>query len=217
MFTCTCSFKREEYATLDYQGRFDIKEKYRDVIEGKEDEPMEHPVAPSQDSAYFHEVYLPSHPEHFNPIGGIHVHRADMRKYNESREPIHRRQLTFYTLRGSLPLPTAPYPPPSQGPFALTRAANLHACAHLFASDCNTLYIVPNHLGRPRDYTRIASLAHTVIFHVGIKDLVMAPEPRISHPNAVPTLFEPGSLPLCNVQGDTKGDRDGRKWFVQES
>lgn len=63
----------------------------------------------------------------------------------------------------------------------------------------------------------MASLSHSVIFHVGIRDLIMTAEPRINHPNADPTLWEEGSLPLCNLDGYGKGDRDGRKWFVQEA
>lgn len=223
MFTCTCSFKREESSPFDVQDLVDLKEIYHDALSGKEHEPMEHPAAPSNDSENFRETYLPAHPEHFNPIAGLHIRKADMAKYNAPRQPIDRRQLMFYTLRGSLPLPTAPYPPvPEPGKkLKLTREANMHACAHLYASDRNSLFIVPNHLNRPRDYTRMASLSHSVIFHVGIKDLIMTSEPRINHQNADPTLWEEGSLPLCNSGGDDveKGekDADGRKWFVQEA
>jgi hypothetical protein len=217
IFTCTCSFKRDETSSVDYQDTCNIRERFRDVLEGKEDEPMEHGEAPSLDSAYFRETYLPQHPDHFNPVAGLHVRKVEMQKYNDKRTPIDRRQLHFYTLRGALPLPTAPYPPPLQGAFKLTREANLHACAHLFVSDCNSLFVIPNHLDRAREFTRMASLSHTVIFHVGIRDLIMPPEPRIAHANAVPTLFEDGPVPLCNLEGNSGGDGDGRKWFVQES
>jgi acyl-CoA thioesterase len=216
MFTCTCSFKREEGSPFEYQDSINIKETYRDVVEGKENEPMEHPNAPSQDSEWFRETYLPQHPEHFNPVAGLHLRKAKMKKFNESRSPIDRRQLTFYTLRGSLPLPTAPYPP-ATGTISLTREANLHACAHLYASDRNSLFIIPNHLSLGREYTRMASLSHTVIFHVGIRDLIMPPEPQINHPNADPTAFDDGAITVCNLEGHADGDKDGRKWFVQES
>jgi hypothetical protein len=63
----------------------------------------------------------------------------------------------------------------------------------------------------------MASLSHTVIFHVGIKDLTMSAEPRINHPKADPTLWEDQALPLCNLEGCENGDKDGRKWFVQEA
>lgn len=219
MFTCTCSFKKEEESPVDVQDQMNLKEIYRDVLQGKEHEPMNHPVAPSNDSEYFRETYLPAHPEHFNPIAGLHLRKADMTKYNTSRNPLDRKQLIFYTLRGSLPVPTAPYPPVPNSQPSLTRAANMHACAHLYASDRNSLFIIPNHLDRPRSYIRMASLSHTVIFHVGIKDLVMPAEPRINHPNADPTLWEDETLPLCNLGGQVGEDvdADGRKWFVQEA
>ncbi|CAN9104049.1 unnamed protein product [Alternaria alternata] len=209
----------EETSPFDVQEDVDLRDLYKDTLEDKADEPMEHPAAPSNDSEYFRETYLPAHPEHFNPVAGLHIRKADMTDYNRSRHPLDRKQLTFYTLRGSLPLPTAPYPPPSDSDqkFALTREANMHACAHLYASDRNSLFIVPNHLGRPRDYTRMASLSHSVVFHVGSKDLLMTSEPRIDHPNADPTLWEDGSLPLCNLEEHKDGDKDGRKWFVQEA
>ncbi|KAF2645174.1 acyl-CoA thioesteras-like protein [Massarina eburnea CBS 473.64] len=216
MFTCTCSFKREEASPVDIQDSMNIKETYREVLDGRENEPMEHPAAPSQDSEWFRTTYLPQHPDHFNPIGGLHLRKVHMAKYNKKRGPLDRRQLIFYTLRGSLPLPTAPFPPKRQ-PFSLTREANLHACGHLYASDRNSLFIIPNHMSLVSDYNRMASLSHTVIFHVGIEDLIMLPEPRINHPNADPTAFDDESLPLCNIDGDGKGDKDGRKWFVQES
>ncbi|KAH8724942.1 acyl-CoA thioesterase-like protein [Phaeosphaeriaceae sp. PMI808] len=219
MFTCTCSFKKGEGSPFDIQDHLDLKETYREALEGKESEPMEHPSAPSNGSEWFSKTYLPANPDHFNPISGLHIRKVDMEKYNTKRSAIDRRQLSFYTLRGSLPLPSAPYPPTSDrvGKTSLTREANMHACAHLYASDRNSLFIVPNHLDRPRDYTRLASLSHTVIFHVGIESLVMPPEPRINHPNADPTLWEKGSLPLCSLEGYQKGDKDGRKWFVQEA
>lgn len=218
MFTCTCSFKREEASPFDIQEHVDLKQQYQKALTGKENEPMEHPAAPSNDSEYFRETYLPAHPEHFNPIGGLHLRKADMSKYNASRDPLDKRQLTFYTLRGSLPLPTAPFPP-GPGKASVTREANLHACAHLYASDRNSLFIVPNHLGRSREFTRMASLSHSVIFHVGVKALIMPSEPRIDHPQADRTHWEDEKLALCSLDGYEQGDRDsdGRKWFVQEA
>jgi hypothetical protein len=250
MFTATISFKRSEPTPFSYQDTVDLKTQYASAITGKESEPMLHPNAPSQDSDWFRHDYLPQHPAHYNPIAGLHLRKADMSAYNKHRAPIDRRQLTFYTLRGSLPPPFFPSastssttsPPSTSSPTNLgnaktpltpTRAANLHACAHLYASDRNSLYIIPNHLSLPRAYTRMASLSHTVIFHVGIRELVLPDEPRIRHPNADPTAWEEGPVPVCNLdhggedgeergkgngeEGKTDRDADGRKWFVQES
>ena len=219
MFTCTCSFKREESSPVDVQEQANLREVYREVLKGKEEEPMRHEAAPSNDSEWFYKDYLPAHPDYFNPVAGLHMRKVEMAEYNRARTPLERKQLVFYTLRGALPLPTAPYPPPtdSSKAMSLTREANMHACAHLYISDCNSLCVVPRHVDRPRGCTRMASLNHTVIFHVGIRNLIMQPEPRIPHANAIPTLWEDGSLPLCNLEGHAKGgDKDGRKWFLQE-
>lgn len=187
---------------------------------------MLHANAPSLDSEKFREDYLPAHPEHFNPIAGLHLRKADMRAWNDGKAPAEKRQLTFYTLRGELPNATAPSPPPPQSTgikMSVTREANMHACAHLYASDRNSLYIIPNHLSLGRAYTRMASLSHTVIFHVGIRDMILPPEPRIHHPNADPTLWDGSPITLCNLDGGVDGDgardkdKDGRKWFVQEA
>ncbi|KAH6613888.1 acyl-CoA thioesteras-like protein [Boeremia exigua] len=218
MFTCTCSFKRSEASPVSIQSPLSLQQTYHAALAGKYHEPMLHPAAPSNDSEVFRNTYLPAHPDHFNPIAGLHLRKADMQPYNAPRTPLDRRQLTFYTLRGSLPLATAPSPP-KPGEVNVTCAANLHACAHLYASDRNSLFIVPNHLDRGRDFTRMASLSHSVIFHVGVEDLVMPPEPRIDHPDADRTLWGDEKLALCALDGYEEKDRDadGRKWFVQEA
>jgi hypothetical protein len=137
-----------------------------------------------------------------------------MAAYNKSRAPIDKRQLTYYSLRGSLPLAFTENQPSGGStissknkPGSISRQANLHAIAHLYASDRNSLFIAPNHLDLPRDYTRMASLSHTVIFHVGIEDLLLSDEPPEDDPRAFPTAKESG-----------RGEKGGeRKWYVQES
>jgi hypothetical protein len=225
MFTCTCSFKRAEPSPFQYQDGTDLKRKYALVLEGKE--PFDHKDAPSQDSKWyvikigpllkinlltiptrFHDVYLPSHPNHLNPLPGLHLRKVDMIAFNTGRDPIDKRQLTYYSIRGGLP---SPYPDqPSKGTSkgkSTTREANLHLIAHLYASDRNSLFIIPNHLELGREYTRMASLSHTVIFHVGIEDLVMPDEPPDDDLRAFPTAKE-------SRRG---GQGTKRKWFMQES
>jgi hypothetical protein len=182
---------------------------------------MLHPASPSIDSLAFHDTYLPAHPNHFNPIAGLHLRKVNMAAFNAARHPTHRRQLTFYSLRGALPAATAPSPaPPRDEAVRVTRAANLHACVHLYASDRNSLFLVPTHVDRPRDFTRMASLSHTVVFHVGIADLVAAAEPRVGHPGADATLWGDEGVAVCNLdsgEGEKGRDADGRKWWVQEA
>ena len=56
MFVCTCSFKREETSPFDVQEDVNLRDLYKDTLEDKADEPMEHPAAPSNDSEYFRET-----------------------------------------------------------------------------------------------------------------------------------------------------------------
>ncbi|KAF2417416.1 acyl-CoA thioesteras-like protein [Tothia fuscella] len=205
MFTCTCSFKRAETSPIDYQETVDIQNKYKVVLEGKGK--FDHSDSPSQDSTWFQETYLPQHPNHFNPVGGLHLRKVTMAAYNNPRAPIDRRQLIFYSVRGAMPSPTTPnLHSNTKGP-PFSREANLHAVAHLYASDRNSLFIIPNHLGTDKDWTRMASLSHTVIFHVNA-DKLFAPD-------------EPGAIPAnvvsTEMDGLESGDSRKRKWFMQET
>jgi acyl-CoA thioesterase len=131
-----------------------------------------------------------------------------MSAYNDPLQPIDRRQLIFYSVRGSLPSPSAPQSSAHPKASSLSKEANLHAVAHLYASDRNSLFIIPNHLGVGDKFTRMASLSHTVIFHVEADKLFAPDEPADRPPNAAPTEMDrSGSIERP----------DARKWFVQES
>lgn len=82
-----------------------------------------------------------------------------MTPYNKPRNVFDRRQLHFYRVLGTLP----PNP-------------NIHACAHLYASDRNSLFIVANHLDVGDTFTSMASLSHTVVFHTPFSKFLMHPD-----------------------------------------
>jgi acyl-CoA thioesterase len=79
-----------------------------------------------------------------------------MTPYNKSLSPFDRRQLFFYRTIGDLP------PDP-----------NIHACAHLYASDRNSLFIVARHFEVSDKFTHMASLSHTVVFHTPALHIMM--------------------------------------------
>ncbi|KAK5011064.1 hypothetical protein LTR60_004837, partial [Cryomyces antarcticus] len=70
-----------------------------------------------------------------------------------------RRQLHYYRVLGAMP------------PLAL--APNLHLCAHLYASDRNSLFIIANNLDVGDGFSHMASLSHTVVFHTDNAPLAM--------------------------------------------
>ncbi|KAF2103996.1 acyl-CoA thioesteras-like protein [Rhizodiscina lignyota] len=201
-FTSICSFKRSETSAIDLQDpHMNIRTHYSSVLSGKSY--YDHPEAPSQDSEWFRQIYLPKHPDHYNPLPGLHLRKVDMKAYNEPRHPIDRRQLIFYTLRGRLPEIDKERPS--------TREANLHAIGHLFASDRNSLHIIPNFNDLGLSASRIASLSHTVTFHVGVDKLFMPNEPAGRNPRSPPTEGPDGEV------WSGEADESQRKWFVQEA
>ena len=77
------------------------------------------------------------------------MRKVNMSDYNSRKSPVDRRQLQYYSILGSLP-------PFDENP-------NIHACAHMYASDRNGLFIIPNHTGAENGYSQMTSLSHTVI------------------------------------------------------
>jgi hypothetical protein len=105
------------------------------------------------------------------------MRKVDMAAYNDARETLDKRQLQYYRILGDMP--------------SVDEDPNMHATAHLYASDRNGLFPVsgtsvagpvpdeadgeqiPTFLGVGDDYSAIASLSHTVIFHANAAGLDM--------------------------------------------
>ncbi|KXS96445.1 hypothetical protein AC578_3220 [Pseudocercospora eumusae] len=191
-FTALVSFKRAEKSRVEMQEKLDIHKHFAIALRHAKT-PFHHPESPSMGSQWFTEMYLPNHPEHYNPLPALHLRQADMSSYNSARKPIDRRSLAFYSVRGSIPKE------PAYG--------NLHAIAHLFASDRNSLFVIPRHLDLGMEVKRTASLSHTVIFHVDLDQMVMGDEPEGRNSRSPPT----------EDWGYADADEGGRQWYVQES
>lgn len=95
------------------------------------------------------------------PCPGLDIRKVDMSSYNASKiahgNITSYRQLHYYRSRYAIPL-TSP---------------NLHACAHLFASDRNSLYLISNALEIGNQIAKMGSLSHSVVFHVQSKELLL--------------------------------------------
>lgn len=153
-FTCTCSFKLEETSPLDAQEHVDVEEKYKSVLAGKRPEDFEE--CPSMDVPWYWKRRAETG---FNDaFPGLEARKVGMDAYNKNRHPLDRRQLILYRTLG-----------------AVDEDPNMHLCAHLYASDRNSLYIVANHFDVGDLYTQMGSLVHTVVFHSGMKELLFGP------------------------------------------
>lgn len=155
-FTCTCSFKRPEPTLFSHQPQINLQQKYLSVLKGKS--PQDHPYAPGADTPWWARgIKAKSWEEKDFP--GVEIRKVDMKAYNSRiSSPIDYRQLQLYRLIGSID----------------PKDLNLHACAHLYASDRNSLFLITHALGIGDDFINMASLSHTVIFHADGEGLKMA-------------------------------------------
>jgi acyl-CoA thioesterase len=88
------------------------------------------------------------------------MRKINMSAHNASKPPLSYRQLALYRPLGHLP----------------RSLPNLHACAHLYASDRNSLFLISNALGFGDQVGTMGSLSHSVIFHVRSVELFLIGE-----------------------------------------
>jgi hypothetical protein len=123
-FTCICSFKKPE-ANINHRSlKVDLQKEYAVVLEGKR--PDDWPECPGIDSPYWWKIEQER--GWIDPFPGLITRKVDMDKYNEGRKTLDRRQLMYYQVIGEMP--------------KTVEDANLHAAAHLYASDRNGLFPV---------------------------------------------------------------------------
>jgi hypothetical protein len=123
-FTCICSFKRPEPTINPNSLTIDFEKEYASVLFGKR--PEDHPECPGVDSPYMWNIE--GERGWVDPFPGLKMRKVHMDRYNVSRKPLEKRQLMYYKVIGEMP--------------AVVEDANLHAVAHLYASDRNGLFTV---------------------------------------------------------------------------
>ncbi|GIZ39716.1 hypothetical protein CKM354_000308900 [Cercospora kikuchii] len=176
-FTCIVSFKTPEHVQVESQEQVDLWQTYKTVLKDKR--PSDFPEVPSMDLPFYWKRREET--GYNDKFPGLECRKVDMSAFNKDKHPLDRRQLIFYRTIGDMP-----------------SDENMHLCAHLFASDRNSLYIVANHFGLGDYFTSMSSLVHTVIMH--------SPPPA--------TLF--GSKTSPGHQRSPLDDKSGR-WFCMES
>jgi hypothetical protein len=159
--TCICSFKKAEANLLDIQDKVDLWQKYKVVLENKR--PGDFEETPGMDVPWY--LKLREETGHNDEFPGLETTKADMAPYNQERNPLDRRDLMFYRAIGDLP------PDP-----------NMHLCAHLYASDRNSLYIVTQQMNVGDLYTGMGSLVHTTVFHGATEDMLFGLSNSINSP-----------------------------------
>lgn len=156
-FTCICSFKTPEHEQVNSQDDVDIARKYSSVLDGKE--PRDFQEVPAMDLPFYWKRREETGINDAFP--GLECRKVDMTAYNKDRHPLDRRQLILYRTIGDLP-----------------DDPNMHLCAHLYASDRNSLYIVANHFELGDYFSSMSSLAHTMIFHSPVEAMRFGPSAK---------------------------------------
>ena len=125
--------------------------------------PMDHEEVPGMDVPWYWKLRKETGKNDAFP--GLQSRKVDMTPHNTGKHPLRRKGLIFYRPIGHLP------PDP-----------NMHLCAHLYASDRNSLYIVANQMDVGDLYTQMSSLVHTTSFHGDIEKFMFGPSESDSHP-----------------------------------
>lgn len=153
----------------------DLRKTFATALDGIK--PGKHPEMPATDAPWYWE-YMKKNGGHTDPFPGLHLRKVNMERYNADKTPLERRNLKYYATIGSMP--------------SMQEDPNMHICAHLYASDRNSLFVMfvkpllaavkcgadnvisrSNHIGIGNNYSQIASLSHTVIFHADGEELSM--------------------------------------------
>ncbi|ETI21227.1 acyl-CoA thioesterase II [Cladophialophora carrionii CBS 160.54] len=184
-FSAMVSFKRSEqgskkWAGYEYQNVAPdhVRTQYANVLEALK--PEDHPLAPGADAQWWEEEEQESWSRDAAAFPGVETRKVDMAKYNgkvrpgggtDGAETARYRQLLFYRLiQDDDDLASKEEEEQEKG-HALD--LNLQAAAHLYASDRNSLFLLPRALGYETVRTTMASLSHTVIFHGSADHLAM--------------------------------------------
>jgi acyl-CoA thioesterase II len=214
-FTAICSFKRPEKHGAEHYHHHQPpapltkeNDRYNAVLldpkTGKLRSPEESPLAPGVDSPWYIEG-VESGDIKETEFPGTDVRKVDMTSYNETDEvktnPHKYRQLQWYRIKDASEGNQDGSTQNDKSTTFLKSSLedgeydNLFACAHLYTSDKNSLFIIPRAVGEPDGWNTITSLSITVIFH--------------QHGESI-RMLEPDSADRMD-----KGLK--KKWFLHES
>lgn len=163
-FTGLCSLKRCEAERFSHQP-LDAHQRFKSILSGKR--PEDYPPSPGVDADWWDE-YAKAKNIAEREFPGVDVRKVDMKDYNQTEEvkrcPEKFRQLQLYSFKGLPETQPTVNLDDSKAKEQSGEYDNLYACAHMYASDKNSLLLIPRALGHPM-FTALASLTLTVVFH----------------------------------------------------
>ena len=165
--------QRKDFAHQELPKDF-LNTEYGAVLNGKRFEDFQ--LAQGTDGMWLNDLSIDEWKQRGTAFPGVEMRKVDMRGYNPNSVPqggladggekaSKWRLLMMYRLvEGDEEL---------KGKNAASDLINENACAHLYASDRNSLFLALRALGFERDQGQVGSLSHTVNFHGDAVDLMM--------------------------------------------
>lgn len=221
-FIATCSFKLREHSQISIQQEegddfleddFYGEKLYGGVLKGKMDPMRDLEEVPGMDLTFYRKKILEYEDGEegkgkHDAFPGLQCRKVDMREFNAQRHPMERRQLIFYRMifdreKGE---------EKETEEEGMGMNMNMQLCAHLYASDRNSLFIVANLFDLGDLFTNMSSLSHTVIFHAEEGEMRFG-TPKTSTTSKTTTTSKRTKSPFHKANNDDGG---GGRWFCME-
>lgn len=211
-FIATCSFKLREHSQVSIQQQegddfleddFYGEKLYGSVLKGMRDPMRDLEEVPGMDLTFYRKKileYEEGKGKH-DAFPGLQCRKVDMREWNATRHPMERRQLIFYRM-----IFDREKEGEKEKEEGMNMNMNMQLCAHLYASDRNSLFIVANLFDLGDLFTNMSSLSHTVIFHAEEGEM------RFASTTTTTTTTKRTKSPFHRSNNNDGGGR----WFCME-
>lgn len=224
-FIATCSFKLREHSQISVQQQegddfleddFYGEKLYGGVLKGKTDPMRDLEEVPGMDLTFYRKQKMlllddddddeeGKGKKNHDAFPGLQCRKVDMREFNATRHPMERRQLIFYRM-----IFDREKEKEEEG---MNMNMNMQLCAHLYASDRNSLFIVANLFDLGDLFTNMSSLSHTVIFHAEEGEMRFGSASSASATTTTTTTTKRTKSPFHKENNDDDG---GGRWFCME-
>lgn len=233
-FIATCSFKLREHSQISVQQQegddfleddFYGEKLYGSVLKGKKDPMRDLEEVPGMDLTFYRKQKMllldgdddedeegkGKTKKNHDAFPGLQCRKVDMREYNATRHPMERRQLIFYRMIFDREKGEKEEKEEEEG---MNMNMNMQLCAHLYASDRNSLFIVANLFDLGDLFTNMSSLSHTVIFHAEEGEMRFG-TPKTSSKTTTTTTTSTKRTKSPFHKANNNDDGGGR-WFCME-
>lgn len=232
-FIATCSFKLREHSQISIQQQegddfleddFYGEKLYGSVLKGKKDPMRDLEEVPGMDLTFYRKQKMllldddddeegkgkGKTKKNHDAFPGLQCRKVDMREWNATRHPMERRQLIFY--RMIFDREKGEEEKEEEG-----MNMNMQLCAHLYASDRNSLFIVANLFDLGDLFTNMSSLSHTVIFHAEEGEMRFGtPKTSASKTTTTTTTSTKRTKSPFHKANNNNNDGGGGRWFCME-